>query len=349
MTGRTFNPERLDLARRLRGLTKQSLVQSTGLSRRSLAGFFAGENEPKPDSAQRLADALDFPVRFFYISEFRAIPATAPSFRARSSMTRRQRDQAFAAGELGLCLSHWIDERFRLPPVDIASHDDEDPEAAAMAVRARWDLGFRPIKNMVRLLEAHGARVYALAEDMKQVDAYSFWSPSRQPFVFLNMSKSAERSRMDAAHELGHLVMHPWGGTLRSAHKESQANRFASALLMPAGSVLARVPRNPPLAQIVRAKAYWKVSASALTYRLQQAGLLSDAQRKQLWADIGYTGYRTNEPNPLNRETSLALAQVFGHLRRRHVSVMRIADEIAVNPEDLTRLLRGLVRLPLPV
>ena len=150
---------------------------------------------------------------------------------------------------------------FRLPPVDIASHDDEDPEAAAMAVRARWDLGFRPIKNMVRLLEAHGARVYSLAEDVKQVDAYSFWSPSRQPFVFLNMSKSAERSRMDAAHELGHLVMHPWGGTLRSAHKESQANRFASALLMPAGSVLARVPRNPPLAQIVRAKAYWKVSA----------------------------------------------------------------------------------------
>ena len=60
-------------------------------------------------------------------------------------------------------------------------------------------------------------------------------------------------------------------------------------------------------------------------------------------------GYRTNEPNPLNREASLALAQVFGHLRRRHVSVTRIATEIAVNPEDLTRLLRGLVRLPLPV
>ena len=78
-----------------------------------------------------------------------------------------------------------------------------------MAVRARWDMGFRPIRNMVHLLEAHGVRVFSLAEDAKQVDAYSFWTPSKKPFVFLSMSKSAERSRMDAAHELGHLVIIP--------------------------------------------------------------------------------------------------------------------------------------------
>ena len=349
MTGSSFNAERLDLARRLRGVTKRSLVHSTGLSKRSMAGFFAGESEPKPDSVRRLAEALGLPERFFYNSPPEAIPPSVPSFRAQSAMTRRQRDQAIAAGELGICLSHWIDQRFNLPPVDIARHVDEDPEAASMAVRATWDMGFRPIRNMVHLLEAHGVRAFSLAEDVKQVDAYSFWSPSKKPFVFLNMSTSAERSRFDAAHELGHLVMHPQGGTQRSKHAEAQANRFASAFLMPAGSVLARVPRNPTLGQTIRAKAHWKVSAAALTYRLRQLELLSHVQYERLNIEISTLGYRRREPEPISRETSRALGQVFGHLRDRNISITRIANELAINPEDLTRLLRGLVLLPLPV
>ena len=71
-------------------------------------------------------------------------------------MTRKQRDQAIAAGELGICLSHWIDEYFNLPPVDFNKYEDADPEAAAMAVRASLEMGFRPIRNMVHLLESHG-------------------------------------------------------------------------------------------------------------------------------------------------------------------------------------------------
>ena len=351
MTGGTgsFNPERLDLARRLRGLTKQSLIQSTGLSHRSLARFFAGEREPTPKAARRLGDALGFPERFFYISSHEAIPLNAPSFRALSTMRRRQRDQAIAAGELGICLSRWIDDRFILPPVDVEEHEGAEPEAAAMAIRASWDLGFRPIRNMVHLLEAYGVRVFSLPEDTKEVDAYSFWSSSKKPFVFLNMSTTAERSRMDAAHELGHLVMHPWGRTQGAQHAEAQARKFASAFLMPAGSVLARVPHNPTLAQIIRAKAHWKVSATALTYRLRQLGLMSHVQYTGLWIEMGDLGYRSHEPEPIERETSRALQQVFGHLHNRSVSVARIANELAVNPEDLTRLLRELVWVPLPV
>ena len=224
----SFNPKRLDLARRFRGVTKRSLVKSTGLSERALAGYFAGESDPEPEAVRRIGDALGFPKRFFYSSLPDAIPPGAPSFRAMSTMTRRQRDQAIAAGELGMCLSHWVDDRFSLPEVDIDRYEDVDPEAAAMAMRASWGIGLRPIRNMVHLLEAHGVRVFALAEDTEVVDAYSFWSPSMRPFVFLSMMKSAERSRLDAAHELGHLVMHPGGGTQRSRRAEAQAQEFAS-------------------------------------------------------------------------------------------------------------------------
>ena len=55
---------------------------------------------------------------------------------------------------------------------------------------------------MLHVLEAKGVRVFSLAENTRNVDAFSSWREER-PFVFLNMQKTAERSRFDAAHELG--------------------------------------------------------------------------------------------------------------------------------------------------
>jgi len=63
------------------------------------------------------------------------------------------------------------------------------------------------------------------------------------PFIFLNSAKSAERGRHDAAHELGHLVLHRHGGPI-GRKAEEQANAFASAFLMPRSSILAHVPRS---------------------------------------------------------------------------------------------------------
>lgn len=50
-----------------------------------------------------------------------------------------------------------------------------------------------------------GIRVFSLAEEGREADAFCTWHDSK-PFVFLNRMKSAERCRFDAAHELGHLV-----------------------------------------------------------------------------------------------------------------------------------------------
>ncbi|MEK2654790.1 ImmA/IrrE family metallo-endopeptidase [Pseudomonas aeruginosa] len=50
-----------------------------------------------------------------------------------------------------------------------------------------------------------------MAEETSQVNAFSCWRRGVTPFVFLNTQKSAEASRFDAAHELGHLVLHRHG------------------------------------------------------------------------------------------------------------------------------------------
>lgn len=343
-----FNPDRLDLARRRRGLTRRKLCESVGIAPKSLVRYFNDEREPGTEIVGRLAKTLRFPAKFFYGPTPDEASQEGPSFRALSRLTARQRDRAVAAGTLGMCLSDWIDQRFGLPEPSIPQYEYNDPETTAMEVRAQWGLGERPVRNITHLLELHGARVFSLSEDTKNLDAYSFWR-GETPFIFLDTGKSAERSRMDAAHELGHLVLHSRGGPQNNRQAEQEAQQFAAAFLMPRGSVLGRVRPGSTVQQIIEAKHYWIVSVANLTYRLRQLGLLTSYQYTQAFIEIGQRDYRTREPEPALRERSQVLEKVFGRLRDRGISVAQVADELAIYPEELGSLLFGLVRFPVSV
>lgn len=206
-----FTFSRLDLARRRRGFTKKRLADDAELSARALTAYERGENVPSEATVERLASVLGFPVSFFTAPDIDEPTIDSVSFRSKSSMTARQRDQACGSAALATVLGDWIAERFELPSPDVPRLRDVDPESAAEEVRVAWGLGLRRAPNMVHLLEAHGVRVFSLVEECAEVDAFSFWRGST-PYVFLNTMKSSEHSRMDAAHELGHLVLHFWGG-----------------------------------------------------------------------------------------------------------------------------------------
>ncbi len=49
--------------------------------------------------------------------------------------------------------------------------------------------------------------MFSLAPDCLDADAFST-TYSGTPYVFLSTRKTGERGRFDAAHELGHLVLH---------------------------------------------------------------------------------------------------------------------------------------------
>ncbi|MFJ5016979.1 helix-turn-helix domain-containing protein [Streptomyces griseoluteus] len=335
-------PSRITLARKRRGLTLAELSERAGVSLQSLSNYETGRTAPRPDTVARISSALDFPVSFFGGPALDELPAEGISWRARSKTSAKVLEAARAAGTLGAMLYEWIDERFRLPTADVPSLGKPDPETAAGMIRTCWDLGEAPAPNMVHLLEAHGVRVFSLDPDYAEVDAFAVWRDG-VPFVFLNTLKSAERGRFDAAHELGHLVMHGSEHACSGPEAERQANDFASAFLMPRASVLGHMPSGAHVDQILRGKRIWNVSAMALTYRMHDLGLLSDWQYRSTCAELSRMGYRSGEPQGMGqRETSQVLTKVFTALRLKRIHPRSVAAELGLTSEEMNRLLFGL-------
>ena len=337
-----FNPSRLTLARKRRGLTKTRLATAIDVERRAVTGYEAGEYPPAPETFARLVEVLRFPEAFFFGDDLEEPNASAASFRSMSKMTAGQRDMALGQGALALHFSQWIESRFELPAMALPDlRHERDPEGAAVALRQLWGLGQQPIKNLLHLLESKGARVFSLSIDATEVDAFSLWK-NDVPFMFLNTGKSAEHSRFDAAHELGHLVLHRHAAP-SGREAEQEADTFASALLMPRGSVLAHAPRFATLAQLITLKRTWTVSLAALTYRLHAVGALSDWHYRTLCIEISQRGFRKKEPEEAPRETSQALAKIFAALREDGVTKSDIARELGVHPTEIDQLAFGLM------
>lgn len=333
-----FNPARLVLARQRRGWTKKSLADATLLSSKTISLYESGDQLPTDESLSSIAQALSFPTSFFSGRDVETPTEENASFRSFSRMTAGQRDAALAAGGIAYMLSDWIDSKFNLPSPDVPDCSGMDPEVAAEAIRAEWGLGQLPIKNLVHLLELKGVRVFSLAEETNQVNAFSCWRKGVTPFVFLNTQKSAEASRFDAAHELGHLVLHRHGSN-KGKEVENEANAFASAFLMPYQSILAHGWNIRSVKDIVQAKKLWNVSAMALAYRLHKTSVLSEWIYRSICIELSSMGARTQEPNPSLRETSQVLQKVLGLARDSGRSLSAIATELDVEVDDLIPIL----------
>lgn len=337
-----FTPSRLTVARKRRGWTKIELAERIGVEWRSVSGYEAGEYPPSEDMLERIASVLKFPVDFFSGGDLEQPEPDIASFRALTKMTAGQRDMALGQGAIALHLNKFIERKFELPPSDLPDLSREtSPEAAAEALRRDWKIGELPVRNMIHLLEAKGVRVFSLAIDALEVDAFSLWK-AETPFVFLNTRKSSEHSRFDAAHELGHLVLHRHASP-NGRQAEREADAFASAFLMPQASVFALAPRFPTLPVLLKLKRTWITSVAALNRRLHELKLTSDWQYRGLCVQIAKNGWRTSEPEEAPKETSQALAKVLAAFHEDGISRGQIAKALSIFSTELDQLMFGLV------
>lgn len=342
-----FVPGRLKLARMRLGLTSTALAEMAGLSVKTLRRYELGQSEPNREAAERLANSLELEIGFFYEEMLEAVNPETVSFRKLSKTSAKLRDSALAYATLVEAFFNQIEFRFTLPSSNLPTLGHLAPEDAANRLRADWELGEKPIRNLLALLERKGIKIASLPQREQDVDAFCFSRDGRN-YIVLNTSKSAERQRFDLAHELGHLILHAEVdfGPEDSKRKELEANQFAAAFLMPAARVYAQQLNGADLVQIKQAKQYWRVSAMAMTHRLKELGLLSDWQYRTSVVELAKQGYRRTEPDGLIPERSKLLEQVF-YGQGAKIRFSEMATNLALKSQEVKQFVKGLIPVSL--
>ncbi len=260
-----------------------------------------------PRSLVELAGALQFPVTYFATSgrELNNLDSNHTFFRSLRKSSQLDRDAAVAHAVLIAELVTTIERHARLPatsiPLERTAEDAGHAEIDAIAghLRQAWNLGDGPIANVLGELERHGA-IAARLELTRAVDAFS-WPGNGHPILILGSDKGDRaRSRFDAAHELGHLVMHREHPKPGDPTLEKQAHRFANVFLLPSEQLREEWPSGRlNWRELITLKRRWQMSLAALLYRARQDRLITDTTYESATKYMSRMGWRTTEPGDL--------------------------------------------------
>lgn len=349
-----FQGARLVQARQVRAMSQTALAEASGISSPSISKWERGEQLPESVALEKVAEALSLPATWF----LRPTPDYGPAgyfFRSNVSLTKEARLIARTRLEWLYELSGSIQEWIGWPdvnlPVNLSREDaliitDEEIESIAMQCRNHWRLGTGPIDDVLRVMESAG--VIATREKLGhlKMDGVSRWfAGENRPYVFIAADKaSAVRNRFDAAHELGHLLLHRnlthEDVERQYAEIERQAHLFASSFLLPAESISLDL-EHPTLDTLFVLKRRWKVSIAAMIMRAGSLNLIGEAYMTRLWKNYSARGWRKGEPldDELEAESPRLMPRAIKMLiEQGGFTKPQLIDTIGLPAADIERL-----------
>lgn len=336
--------DRVKQVRELLGWTQVELARQLGVSQPFVAQIEGGKEKVPDVLLEALIFRTSFPAPFFETPPTAEFPLGSLLFRARASMTEREektlRVHASLAHEVLYRILARAGRPLRDRPVRIP-HVPSSPEYAATV--ARSELGIAPdgpVPHVIHAMESAGALVLGLPRAFVGGDAFCVWTLSpdgtRSPVVVLSADRPADRVRMSASHELGHLVMHQPLPANTDVHQE--ADRFAGAFLMPADSFRADVPASTTLDTFLQIKMKWGVSVQAAIVRANHLGLITERKYRTLFQALSAKGWRKQEPlsNRVPLERPRAFRQIVEIVYGKQLDYRKIAEDISY-PEPFVR------------
>jgi Zn-dependent peptidase ImmA (M78 family)/transcriptional regulator with XRE-family HTH domain len=340
----------LRLARLFHDLSLTDLGEQVGVSKQFLSRVETGAETASSPLQSALADALEVLPDFFYSIDSNPIVDEQCHFRRQLTTKVALRQVARARGEMLKRLVGVLDEHVDLPPYQVGEADPESPEAiehAAEKFRALFGLGLGPLSNVTRIAENAGTVVMRVRGLAPEIDAVSF--ATKRPVIALNGDgRSACRERFGVAHELGHFSLHI-GVLTGDRLTETQANRFASALLLPRSTFskecsLALRGTRLNWSGLSELKLRWGVSKAAIIFRGRQLGVFSDDQARSGYMGLNRHGeaLKESEDHLIANEEPEVIAESL-KVMQDHFGVPQaaVAREMHVQPRLLQTLLQS--------
>ncbi|MCI0347943.1 MAG: XRE family transcriptional regulator [Acidobacteriales bacterium] len=357
-----FQGARLREAREALGLSITSLADIVGVSKQAVSQYEKGADSPGTDVFDRLRATLKHEAHFFLRRPNTALAKTTCFYRSMASATKTARNRAEVWQQWTRELVSYLFEFVEIPPTSFGNLEDvpADPhllgmdkiEALAADARECWRLGDGPIPNLVETAENSGAIVARFSLNAETLDALSQWlEPERLPFIVLNADKDVSvRSRLDLAHELGHVFLHR-GATQDQLRRpelfrliEDQAFRFGAAFLLPEHSFLEEL-YSLSLDGLLSVKPKWKVSVAMMIERLKDLGIVNDSQHQRL--RINYSARQWSKEEPYDNEMLVEQPTLLARTLKLVVeSKIHTVDQISANTGFSREWIERLLNVP---
>lgn len=336
-----FCGARLRIARLLEGFTQLKLAQVTDTSSALVSYAEAGRKQPGALIVAGFAKVLGVREGFFYLPPPHEFHDRECFFRRRTTTLVSVRHQTRAYATFFAELVARLEEHFDFPKQHLPRihvRGDQDIERAAEVARMEYGLGRDvPVVSMMRVVETAGVPVTRFAGLSEKVDAFSRFGP--QSLIVLN-DKAPSRTRWDLAHELGHLLLHGADTGAAPDALEDQANRFASAFLLPRHAFMREYPRTKRFdwAALFRLKERWGASLAAIIRRAYDVSLIDPNQYRSGYKFMSWKGWLKTEPYEGTPEEPELVADALGALSEAELSVSGLAELLEWEPATFQKI-----------
>ena len=356
------NVRRMRVAKRF---SQNALADTAGLSLPAVKKLELAKSEPRVKTIQAIANALDVKLLdlFVPVRELHAV-------RFRSARRMRNRENILAKVSIWLDDFNYMEEilaeqtPFKLKQVRPQCSGNKITEAAGICRRRLGLKSDEPIHDICGLLESASVKVLSLPMASNGFFGLSVGEDDGGPAVVVNVWSRipVERRIFSAAHELGHLMLHPIAfdvtKTEENKEEEHQADLFAGHFLMPNEGFLKEWNEAAGLHwvdRVFKVKRIFRVSYKTVLTRLQEHGLVD----KSIWPKFNVAYQRRynkklpfkEEPMAIDPAEPLGLQGVdffedrFSRLirtavERDEISLSRGAEMLGVGIEEMQDLLR---------
>ncbi|TDH18247.1 ImmA/IrrE family metallo-endopeptidase [Segetibacter sp. 3557_3] len=277
---------RLKLARKLAAMSLQDLSDalSNKVTKQALSKYEQGEMNPSSQVLLAISKALQLKPDYFLKKKSLALgqilfrKRAALSKKDEDSIVEKVRDYVERYIELEEILN--VQSGFINPLRDFVIEQKSDVEKAADKLRIDWNLGDKPIANMVEMLELKGIKVIVV-DDVDALDGLAVFTSTGIPILVVNRkNKSIERIRFTIVHELAHLLLNL--AVVEGSHKlqEEWCHFFSSCFLMPSHMLRKMIGGEKRtyiyINELIKIKEYYGISIRAIVHRLRELVIITD-------------------------------------------------------------------------
>lgn len=307
---------KLKAARAALGVTTREVAAGLAGRRRispgTISNYEKARSTPNLEVLTALADYYDRPISWFLESGISLENIRYRNLPSRVRVSDRHRFEANA--------QHWLDayarlERYldkpmsRIHPELPARYRSSGKSAAGWLRRRLGAKSGDSVRSVIEILEGYQIRTIELSTDLR-IDGMAARF-GEESVVVLNPLTANDRCRMNAGHELGHILLGDCktGSSNESKVAEKQAFEFASHLLL-TDEALEEAFRGQSMVRLVQFKERFGISLAGMIYRGEQAGILNSQTARWLWIRFAELGWRTNEPGHVRADRATRFEQL---------------------------------------